>query len=177
MTTQAAPKQAITRVAPKGLTFEDRVKQVLRTLAAKLSEDLAPAQLTQTYQALADWTENFEALRDNAKKRLLKVVAEKGVVVSDAGSKKAVVEGWILEARPGGAVWDEKKVMALLAGKWMPLEKWMTTTVKYAVDEVKLGVAIETKKLTEAEVNACKRERSFSLQPPRLLVDGEEDGT
>jgi hypothetical protein len=123
---------------------------------------------------LADWTENFEALRDNAKKRLLKVVAEKGAVVSEAGTKKAVVEGWVLEARPGGAVWDEKKVMALLAGKKMPLEKWMTTTVKYAVDEVRLGVAIETKKLTEAEVNACKRERSFSLQPPRLLVDEEE---
>lgn len=180
---KAAPQEvnvisntALAKSAPKALTFEDKVKTLLRTLAARLSDkDLAPAQLSMTYNAIKDWADNLEALKDNAKARLLALAQEKGATVSEAGTKRVIVEGWVLEARPMGAVWDDKKVMALLSGKGLSLDKFMQTTVKYAVDETKLGVLVELGKLTADEVNSCRRARTFALQPPHKVVEeGEE---
>ena len=169
-------QQAIAKTAPKSLSFEDRVKSMLRTLAQRLSDkDLAPSQLTLTYNVLKDWRENLVALEDNAKARLLKIVSEKGAKVSDAGTMKAMVDGWVLEARPSGAKWDDKKVLMLLASKGLPEEKWMKTTVKYAVDEAKLAALVELGKLTEAEVASCRASRGFALQPPRTVAEVEDD--
>ena len=167
------PNTAMVKAPKTGaLTFEDKVKQLLRTLAQRLSDKtLAPAQLSMTYNAIKDWKDNLDALADNAKNRLLALAQEKGAVVSDAGTKRVIMDGWVLEARPMGAIWDEKKVMALLAGKGMPLDKWMQTTVTHKVDETKLGVAVETGKLTEDEVNSCRRARTFVLQPPHQVED------
>lgn len=167
--------QALAKTAPKSaLSFEDKMKQLLRTLAQKVSTDLPVPQLTMTYQAIADWLENMEALKENVRDRLLKLAVERGTQVSDAGSKRAIVDGYVLEARIGGAVWDEGRVRALLAGKQLPLDKWMTVEVKHKVDETKLGVLVELGKLTEAEVSTCKKERRYSLQPPHALADEEE---
>lgn len=162
-----SPNDALTPAPSGALTFEDRVKQLLRILAQKLSEDLGPQQLAMTYNAISSWTKNLTELHDNAKKRLVKTLVEKGAQVSDAGTMKLTVDGWELEARPAGRIWDETRVMALLRGKQLPLDKWMRPTVKYAVDEKQLAVLQELGKLTAAEINACKLERGYALQPPR----------
>lgn len=157
------------------LTFEDKVKGMLRALAQKLSDStLAPAQLSMTYNAIRDWKDNLDALAENAKTRLV-ALAKEGATVSDAGTKRNIVDGWVLEVRPAGAIWDDARVMALLKGKGLSIDKYMKTTVKHAVDETKLAVLVETGKLTEAEVAACKKERSYALQPPRTLAEENEE--
>lgn len=169
---------AIVPSPPTGgaLTVADRVKQVMRTLASRLSQDnLSTTDLSQTLGVLQDWKQNIDELAKHARKKLVNLADERGAVISPAGTKRAIVDGWVLEIRPAGQVWDDKKVMALLAGKGLPLDKWMQPTVVYKVDESRLAVLTELGKLTEAEVAACRYQRSYALQPPHLLEPEEEE--
>jgi hypothetical protein len=111
----------------------------------------------------------IESLKETARRRLTALVVASGEVHTEAGSKRLVVGEWELEARVRDTGLDARKVEQMLRSKSKPPEAGMDAVVTYKVNPSKLLVC----GLSEEEVNACKKEVSYTLQRPKRT--GQED--
>lgn len=98
------------------------------------------------------------------------LLEQKGEQVTEKGSRSYTENGVTLTMRPTRTGLDPRKLEQLLRMKKLKLTEYMDeeVTVKYKVNQSKLDMQAAAKKLTDAELEQCKYDESWSLQPTKV---------
>ncbi len=172
--------QRVTTAPSVGLlvqTAETSFNNAFTAFAAALSHELTPKVLVPVFMSLKLAEDNLEDLKVNVRNRMLAFILQNGKVATETGTKRVETDGWLLEARPQKTGVDAKKLEAALRARDLPVEKYMTATVTYSVDEEGIGKLLGEGKLTKDELETCKHEVKFNVQRPKRVQEMEpEDG-
>jgi hypothetical protein len=160
---RSVPTQAL-KVVP-----EDLFKQGVVALAERLSGELTPIILTETYELIQTYEKALGKISEIAKKNLKAFVETNGLVEEGSKQKVATIGEYQVTCRPVRTTFDPKRVEALLRAKNMNVEKGMDREISYTVNESKLQSLITTKKMTADEVESCRYPLTYSLQPPMKI--------
>lgn len=160
-----SPK-AIEKFNTSALTAaEGAIGQALQILADALSNSPDTATVIQVQQAIKSWNKRIEDTEKVSKAILIQALRDSGTKVTDKGSLSLTVGEFRVEARPTRTGLDPKKVEALLRAKDLSLDELMDKEVKYILNETRLATAVEQELLTQEELETCRYELSYALQP------------
>ena len=163
----SAKQVAIAKAVPTPLavlgTVDERITDSLVALAGVLSADLTGPVLGRATLVIKKFEATAEALYENARKRMLKVIAEEGVTTTEAGTRAIDVDGIHAESRPRGGGYDDKKVETMFRAKGLNPEGWMLQTVSYSYDAGMMQQAIRAGKVTPDELETCKKPMTYNL--------------
>ena len=149
------------------------VEQALTPFASALRGPIKPADLAEVSEALANIETVIGDYRQVARARVLELLVEHGQVVTDKGTKRATVDGWVFEARPTKTGHDARKLEALIRAKGANPAQYMETVITYKVDENKIHSMLSDGVMTKDELDTCKPVEGWSVQTPKQEV--EED--
>lgn len=142
-------------------------------LASEALSDRAitPAKLTETYELLYIYQKKLGVVLEIAKASMKKLVEEQGQQKEEGLSKSMVMGNYQVDIRPVNTKLDSKKVEALIRAKGIPIDKAMDQEISYKINESKLQELIIRKKMTADELESCRHELKYSLQPPKKIND------
>lgn len=148
-----------------------KIDTALIEMASVLSVGtLAPETLTKVIQTVKTYEKAIEKLTEVYKARYLNHLKEKGVA-GETGTLTARVGAYTWEARVQSNKYDEKRIEALVRAKGMEPEDHMDAHITYKVNEAKLDKAIERGLLKREDVEACRAERRYAVQQPKLAKE------
>lgn len=155
--------------APLALTtqIEKGMGGALTGLATLLGSELPVKQLAPLFSQMKEWEKNLTDLAKVGRARLLDTLDKRGEVVTEAGTRRATVDGWVLEARPQKTALDAGRVEALLRAKSLDVTAHMDSVISYKVNLGKLDQLISEGVLTADELATCRPELSYALQTPK----------
>lgn len=131
---------------------------------AALLQKCTPEELATIHDFLSDIDKSSKTFKSTAKKLMLDYVMKLGKKVSKKGSLGLDLgNGRAQYARIKSTQLEQKRVVALLNAKALPLDKHMDVEVSYLVNEVKLQAAVLAGLLTEKEIEACRPEKVYTL--------------
>ncbi len=167
------PKADIALYASAAPSFD----QGLRALAATLSDRaITPIKLGETYTLIKNYVKLLGNMEELAKKHLKAIVVASGESPNPESKAKHMVIGDMkFEARPVNTKLDQKKVLAMLTEKSIPLTKGMDEEISYKINESKLAALVVNKKISKDELEACRHELTYSLQPPRKVAEPQPE--
>ncbi len=159
------------------LDAEKTVEEGFVSMARVLSSGnkLAPSTLARAFSVLNGWKKLISndkyknGILDEARRQIIEVLKKDGTPVPE--STKLVLEAGDFEIsmhtyRTGT---DPKKLQRLLITKGLDPEVYMRPTITYAVDESRLGLALQKRKLTQAEIDSCQYDESWVVQDPKPI--------
>lgn len=126
-----------------------------------------PEQLPSVYGQLKSWEENLGDLSKSVRGTLLAILRNSGEVVTDAGTLRAQIGEYQVEARPQKTGLDKSKVQALFLAKGININEWMQKTIVYDIDQIKIDALLEQGEITRAELDTCRPEKTWALQRPK----------
>lgn len=157
--------QEIMRTGPVPAELELSARELSRP-------DIPPDILVKTTIYLQTLAEAVEATQGIAKRRTLEYLRQSGVV-TETGTMHARVEvgdrDVHIEARIHRHGYDPRKVEQLLRAWDIDPIVWMEPTVSYQVDDEKLLKLVATGTLKSDDVEACRYDRTYALQKPKLV--------
>lgn len=158
ITKRAVPSDII-QTTTKALT------SALSQVALAIQENTPPEAVATIYEGLSNWGGALERVQKMVKERLLTLAVSQGRVATEKGTRRLQVGGWELEARVHRSGLDPKRVEGLLRAKGLPVEQYMDPTISYKVNENRLEGGVNLGKLTADEVESCRYELNYTLQP------------
>ena len=147
------------------------VKSALVNIADRLGNDLTTAQTTDIYSTLSQLSDVVTQLSNIAKEKLKLTILLEGERVTEAGTRRLQKDGWQLEVRPYRTGFDPKKIERLLRAKAAALITYMDSEVTYKVNSDKLLQAVTDGVFTKDELDTCKYDESWTMQPPRRVIN------
>lgn len=144
---------------------EVTITSALQTLADELSGTPSVETIVAIQGAVKAWTKRLEDTEKISKGMLIEYLKANGQQTTDKGSLGVTVAGFSIEARPHRTGLDAKKVEALLRAKELSVDALMDKDIRYMVNESRLQLAITEGVLTADELETCKYELSYALQP------------
>lgn len=159
---------AVVKEEPKALALikEQELTAGLQSLGAAVAsitkESVAP--VWKVIKDMENLTENYVEL---AKKSVERYVLENGKVVTDAGTRRWSSHGLVLEIQPQGSGYDNKSLEALLRAKSIDPAHGMDSTVQLKANEGKLADLVKRKKVTQAELDTCRKSGGWKVMGPK----------
>lgn len=147
------------------------VSHALQLLADALSDNPSIETVTLVEMAVKNWTKRLEDTEKVSKSLLIDHLKQHGKQTTDKGSLSLNVNGYIVEARPWRTGLDSKKVESLLRAKELSVDEFMDKEVRYLVNESRLELGIVQGIFTKEELDTCKWELSYALQPIKKAKD------
>jgi hypothetical protein len=136
-----------------------------QTLVQALSGPVRPTTVVSIYSTLNNWEKSLAQVKEIAKDLLKDMVVKAGTETTEKGSKELQIGKLKASVRPWRTGYDGKKVEALLLAKELDLDKYMDKDIIYKLNVNRLNTAIIEKKLTKDELETCKYEVKYVLQP------------
>jgi hypothetical protein len=149
------------------------LKKGLAALAEVLSHNLAPADLVSVFNQLKVFSKNLEDLEKIAKARMLAYVQEHGARISEAGSMKATVGDYSIEATVRNSGYDPAKVQMLLRSKDLDPVAGCDTFISYKPNNDKLAGLVASGRLTADELEGTRYEKQYNLKQPVKVAKDE----
>ena len=153
------------------VSTQSTLKKGLAALAEMLSGDITPPDLIKVFDQLKTYKDTVEDMEKLAKDRLLAYVREAGVRISEAGSLRAEVAGYSVEATVRNSGYDPKKVQVLLRSKGLGPEAGCDATVTYKPNVTKLDGLVIDGKLNATELEGCRFTPEYNLKRPTRTND------
>lgn len=142
-------------------------EEILKGFAALLSTDLQPNELAEVLSSIRHLSKGLSnGVEPIAKKRLVTFLKETGDVITDKGTKEAIIGGWKIRMKPYRSGIDAKKLEALIRAKGRDPANYMTTEVSFSVSDLGLQKLQEKGIATEDELETCKYDESWTLETP-----------
>ncbi len=159
-----APR-AIARMNEEALTHASNdIDNALQTLVQALSEAKTPTVM-KVHSQLKEWATLLENVERMTKAMLVDEVTRLGTVTTEKGSRELVVGNKLLAIRPHKTGLDAKRVEALLRAKGLSVDELMDKKVTYILNDTRLASAVDNGELTKDELETCRPETTWVLQP------------
>jgi hypothetical protein len=149
------------------------VGQALTRLANQLGK-ATEEELPELYATIASYEGVLEAAKDNIKRRALPIVLNKGETVTEKGTKRLQVGGFVVEAQPNRTGYDPKKLESLLRMNGHEPTVAMDQKVTYTVNEGKLTDFVRGAALTADQVEATRYDVTYKFLVKRANEVREE---
>lgn len=153
--------------------LEATTQIVLKGFATVLSNrNITPEALTSTFDQIKTFSSQLKKMEEMAKEHLKKIVEEKGEVKPESAGGKSKflrIGEYQVEIRPQNTKLDDVKVESLLRNKGINLDAGMDKQIAYSINESKLADLVNRKKLTVEEIETCRHELKYTLQPPKKV--------
>jgi hypothetical protein len=176
-TTKLTKRQSTEIVVPSRDVINYAFETGIVGLAAYITSIAkVPEKLADAYTIVKKYHDALDKTKKTVSDHLKKLVETEGQAVPETTMKRALFGGYQLEIRATNTKLDGDKVEAMLRAKGLPPEKWMVQEVSYSVDEEKLKELVAKKKLTPDEVESCRHELKYALQPVKKVSDEHERG-
>jgi hypothetical protein len=152
--------------APLALSkIEEDFTTVLTKLAVVVST-LVPSQLSKAHNMFKTGIDALEAMHSMVKQNITKLVVEEGELITEKGSKAAVVDGIKFTIQPNRTGYDPKKIEALIRMRGCAPEVWMDTNITFSVNEGKLDALLKLgDKVTKDELELCRYNLTYKVMP------------
>jgi len=147
-----------------------RVQYALMQLGATLS-NVADADLGQTMATVRQFGDVLEAAEASMKARILPYIKANGMTVTEKGSMRATINGYMLEAQPTRTGYDSKKVEALLRARGIEPETAMDAVVTYKVNEGKLADTVRSGAVSTDEAEATRYDLNYRVMVKKAASD------
>lgn len=170
-----APK-ALAKGASGKLKLTDagaRIETAMTLLIDALSAEPKIDTVVAIQAALKSWTKRMEDVEKISKGMLIEHLKAHGKATTEKGSLSAHISGYQVEARPWRTGLEAKKVEALLRAKELSVDTFMDKDIKYLVNETRLASAVDQGYLTNDELDTCRYELSYALQPIKKVGNNE----
>lgn len=141
------------------------VTTALQVMARNMGE-LAIEKVPEMLGFFQQLEKMVEATKGMLRARAIELVEAQGSIITDKGTKVALVGDWKITAVPLRTGLDPKKLEATLRAKQLDPREFMQSVVTFKVDTAKVAVLCSQGKLTDADIEACTYEKSY-----RITVD------
>lgn len=151
-----------------------RVSQSMVLMATAVGK-LAERELVEVLATVQSFKGVVTATEAVLKLRVGKLVAARGTVVTDKGTKRFVENGWSAETQPTRTGFDPKKVESLLRMRGVRPETAMDSVVTFKVNEGKLADAVKAGVLTEDELEMLRYDIAFRVMVKKVGETGKTE--
>jgi hypothetical protein len=161
-------KNAIEKVKSSGVALIDKksLETGLKSLAkavGSMTKDTS-GEVLAAIGSMVKLAEEYEKMAKGFVKELL---IKEGKVVTEAGTRRLSAGGYVLEIQPVSTGLDHAKVEAMLRSKSIDPISGMDVEMKFKVNEGKLADLLKRKKLTNEELENCKKDESYKVMPAK----------
>ena len=154
--------------------IETGLKQYMRSLAERLSTGaLTAPEAAQLYGHLKMVEDGIKNMTGLAAEQLKAYVRQEGTRISDAGTLRAQLGAYEVEARVRNTGYDPSKVQLLLRRKGLAETAGCDAEIKYKPNAEKLNALVAEGRLAAADVQACHYDIEYNLQRPRQVGSNE----
>ena len=155
------------------INLQDSFTAGLTALATLLSNRaITPANLTTAYEMIRSFAKSLAQMEELAKKLLKNLVLTTGTKVEN--QILLTVGETVITCRPINTKLDSKKVESMLRAKNLSIDKGMDQEISYKINESKLNELVTRNKITADELEACRHELTYSLQPPKRINEASD---
>jgi hypothetical protein len=176
---KGAEVTSLAKVPPKKAELfraaQGTVQNGLTELANLLSGKLAAPRVAAIYEYLGSLEKTVGALKEAGRGRVLGLLQESGKKATEAGTLQLQEAGWLLEARPTGGGFDDRKVEALIRARGLDPARFMDTVITYKLRPSTIEYLQSTENggagITADELETCRRDRGWAVQTPKKLEE------
>lgn len=152
----------------KALTTTDPLRDLTNSLANTVAKtNITVAELGPALQVLTRLKDLVKDLYEVAVRRQLTILQRDGAQITDKGTLALDRDGWHFEARPTRTGLDPKRFENILRARGKQPAEYMDAEITYKMNADKTILAVERGVLTTAELETCRYERRYSVQPVR----------
>ncbi len=174
MITKYVSPAAIATVAPP-------LMSALENVAALMSAPIADEAMPAMQELVTKLGKVSESWATSIKAKVKALVLSKGSEIGEKGSKAYTVNGYALTLHAAGGGYDETKVKELLLGRKRKdgqprtIESFCDVQISHAVNYDKVQQLIGKGVLTQNELDACRKERTYSVQQPTRILEKTDE--
>lgn len=145
------------------------VRGTMVSLSETIGKLAKPDSLGRCLVELKQLESAIQDIRGGVEDKVKTILLEQGEQTTEKGSRALTVNGITVTMRPTRTGIDSKKLERLLRIKGLKLTDYMDeqVTVTYKVNMSKVEMSTVAGKLTDDELEQCKYDESWSLQPVR----------